>query len=84
MMHDVDSSNVASVGHDGAGLLVRFKSGGLYRYEGAPASILHDCMNSASVGAFINKLATSKKYPTTRVGEKKRSPGDGRAKPHMR
>lgn len=83
-MHDVESSNVASVGHDGSGLLVRFKNGALYRYEGAPASVLRECMNSKSVGSFIGQIAKSKKYPATKVGDKKRDSGDVRAKSHMR
>lgn len=56
----MSSSNVHSVGHDGADLLIRFKGAGglagpVYRYAGAPASLVEEIVGSDSPGGFIRQ-----------------------------
>lgn len=52
-MTTVVSSNVDAVGHDGADLFVRFKSGGTYRYAGVPLQLYRDLKASKSAGKFM-------------------------------
>ncbi len=53
-MHPVESSNIASVGHDGADLHVAFKSGGTHRYQGVPAETFEAMRSAKSVGKFFH------------------------------
>jgi hypothetical protein len=53
----VKSSNVASVGYDGANkiLEVAFRSGGIYQYTGVEPKTHADLMGAESVGRFVNQ-----------------------------
>lgn len=50
----VTSSNVAAVGHRGTDLFVRFRNGGLYRYEAVPAEVFRRLLAAESPGKFLN------------------------------
>ena len=52
-MSPVESSNIESVGHDGAHGWIRFKSGGLYRYENAPAKVWDGFKDAESPGGYF-------------------------------
>jgi hypothetical protein len=51
-----DSSNVTYVGWQDDALIVWFKSGGLYRYEGVSRQRAVACALSKSVGGYINRV----------------------------
>lgn len=52
----VASTNLASVGYDGATqtLEVRFLSGRIYRYHGVPENLHEQLMQATSKGQFFN------------------------------
>lgn len=57
MKHEpVTSSTIESVAHDPdtRSMEVKFKSGSTYRYDGVPAELHGDMMQSSSVGKFLN------------------------------
>jgi hypothetical protein len=65
-MHDVESSNIAQVGHDGSDLFVKFTTGTTYKYKGVPEAQLMDLMGAPSVGKyFAAHVKTS--YPFEKV-----------------
>jgi hypothetical protein len=49
----VESSNIDSLGYNGDGLFVRFKSGGLYRYPECPRSVYEEGLKAPSVGQWF-------------------------------
>lgn len=49
----VESSNIDALGYNDAGLWVRFKSGGLYRYPKCPRTIYDDGLKAPSVGQWF-------------------------------
>lgn len=53
----VESSNIHSVGYDEdkGELLVRFRSGTLYRYQDVPRSVYQGMIEAASVGKFLGQ-----------------------------
>ena len=54
----VRSTNVYSVGPyfaDGT-LFITFQDGRQYLYQGVPATVVHQLLNSPSVGAFVNRV----------------------------
>ena len=53
----IDSSDIASVGHDPKdnSLYVEFKSGGVYRYADVPAKVYDSLMNAESHGKFFGE-----------------------------
>ena len=53
-MHNVKSSNVKALGHDGKNLIVDFLNGRAYRYLNVPESFLMDGLDAVSVGKWIN------------------------------
>lgn len=54
MMIDVKgSSNISKIGYDGVGVVVEFKIGSRYRYEGAPSSLVDKCLSADSAGKFV-------------------------------
>lgn len=53
-IHPVQSSNIASIGHDGAALFVAFKSGGTYRYDNVPVAVFDQLREAKSVGSFLH------------------------------
>lgn len=55
---DVTSSNLAAVGVHGTFLVVRFKRGGVYRYEKA-ADLFSEMIGSTSVGKFFHHRVKS-------------------------
>lgn len=54
---EVDSSNVAAVGHveDKEVLLVKFKNGGLYSYKDADHDLFVSIIHAESVGKYLNQ-----------------------------
>lgn len=56
-MEEVESSNVASIGHDPETdtLHVRFKDGSLYEYRDVPAEIHQELMDSDSKGKYVTE-----------------------------
>ena len=56
-MTPVESSNVESVGYDPgtAEMHVRFKDGGLYRYEGVHQETYDELMAAESVGTYLHQ-----------------------------
>lgn len=53
-MHDVKSSNIARIGHDGSDLIVEFKSGGKFRYPNVPTSEFDKFHQSESIGSHFH------------------------------
>jgi len=64
----VDSSHISSIGHEGAMLEVRFKSGQLYRYYGVPSIIFTSLLRAKSVGKFFHENV-KEHYPYTLIEE---------------
>lgn len=54
-MIGVESTNVKSIGHNEHGLFVSFKSGGVYRYPSAPASLYVQGLAAKSPGAWFRE-----------------------------
>lgn len=54
----VDSSNIESVAHDAGSetMEVRFKNGGLYRYDGVTAAGHRKLMESNSKGQHLRRM----------------------------
>jgi hypothetical protein len=52
----VESSNVAEVGYDADSetLVVLFHNGGMYAYDGVPATTFDQMVGAESVGKFFN------------------------------
>lgn len=66
-MVPVKSSNIEAIGYDAKPkLIVRFKNGGTYIYEGVPADKQDELMKAKSIGGY---LATNIKgvYPFTKA-----------------
>ena len=53
--HDVDSSNIRRIAHDGAALHVEFHSGAIYAYDGADEHHLHEMKSAASAGNYFHQ-----------------------------
>lgn len=51
---DVESSNVAAVGHNMGDLYVKFKNGSEYKYDNVPESEYQALLSAASVGKYLN------------------------------
>jgi hypothetical protein len=58
MMHEVESSNVKSIGYETATstLKVEYKSGYKYEYENVPANIFDELLESVSKGKYMNQV----------------------------
>ena len=54
-MPAVNSSQLASIDHDGQKLIVEFKSGGTYEYHGVPQELYDRMMAEHAAGASIGK-----------------------------
>jgi hypothetical protein len=52
----VNSSNVASVGHEGDTLQVTFKHGGTYEYSGVTKDAFNKLVNASSIGKHLNAM----------------------------
>ena len=57
-LYPVDSTSVELIGYDGESraLYVRFRGGGLYRYEGVEASVVKDLLKADSTGRYLNSV----------------------------
>lgn len=51
----VQSKNIAQIGHHAGHLFVRFKEGGLYRYDDVPEGIYHAGLGAESPGTWFLK-----------------------------
>lgn len=49
----VNSSHIDAIGHDKDGLLVRFKGGSLFRYEGVPKDVFQAGLDAAKEGKSV-------------------------------
>lgn len=51
------SSNLQAVGHDAEKqeLLVEFKGGGLYAYDGVPSELYEELIKAKSIGSYFSK-----------------------------
>ena len=58
MMHEVESSNVKSIGYETetSTLKVEYKSGYKYEYENVPANIFDELLESVSKGKYMNQV----------------------------
>ena len=55
IMQEVDSSNIAAIGHDGISTLrVNFNRGASYHYFEVPFSVFEEFLAAESKGAFLN------------------------------
>jgi hypothetical protein len=65
---EVDSSNLASVGHDSGSetLEVEFKNGSVYQYYNVPDALFSELMAASSKGAFFNTYIRNA-FPYSRV-----------------
>lgn len=67
-MHDVDSSNLKRIGHDGEKtLVVEFHNGTSYKYTGVPADVLDQVRFGVSAGQAFNRLVKKPGYAYERV-----------------
>lgn len=68
----VQSSNVASIGYDPAGLVleVEFKDGNVYRYAGVSPNAYAALMAAKSIGSHLHSHFIDGTYPATRAGIK--------------
>jgi hypothetical protein len=64
--HSVNSSNIASIGHEGDMLEVEFKSGQIYRYTGVSAADHRELMNAGSIGQHFHRRIKSS-FPGSKV-----------------
>lgn len=67
-MHEVTSSNVAEIGYDpdSLDLMVVFKSGRRYLYNGVPPTEFENLWSAQSVGNYFNKNIRDR-YQTTEL-----------------
>lgn len=68
-MFPVVSSNIESVGHDGDALYVKFKDGGLYRYDGALRDHFDALRSAVSAGRYFHGTIKGK-FPHQRIDER--------------
>jgi hypothetical protein len=47
------SSNVSAFARDGAGLVVQFRGGGVYRYDDVPSHVVEGLISAESKGSFL-------------------------------
>lgn len=59
-LSSVKSGQIASIGHSGDTLAVKFKSGGTYHYHGVSPAQFADMQKAESVGGFLSKHIKSK------------------------
>jgi hypothetical protein len=67
-MTPVASTSISSIGYDPRQkiLYIRFRNGYTYEYQGVPASLYAELMNSYSIGAFLNQHVR-RKFPFQRI-----------------
>jgi hypothetical protein len=70
-MNLVESSNIAALQHDPINLtmIVAFKNGTFYLYQGVPQDLYDQILKADSVGSAFNKLikANADRYPYQRI-----------------
>ena len=54
-MIEVESSNIAAIGHRDNKLFVNFKNGSLYSYDGVEKELLDEMLKADSKGKFLNR-----------------------------
>ncbi len=66
----VTSSNLASIGYDGASttLEVEFVQGGIYEYSGVPSEVHAGLMAAGSHGKYFHLHVKKAGYPYVKVG----------------
>ena len=64
----ITSSNIDTIGHDGATLFIRFKSGASYAYNAVPEGVFTALARAESAGSFFHKFVKAK-YQYTRLTE---------------
>ena len=67
LMRPVRSSDLCSVGYEAGELRILFNSGGLYSYEGVPASVYEGLMSAPSHGRYFHRHVKGR-YPYRRIG----------------
>ncbi len=53
VLHQVESSNIDSIGFEDNTLEVKFKSGATYEYLGVPEEVYVEMMNAESKGRYL-------------------------------
>lgn len=76
------STNIRSVGFAETGqslgiLEVEFRSGGVYRYFGVPASIYAGLLAAKSKGGYLHRAVIAAGFQTVRVEPSPSAQGDG-------
>ena len=66
-MQPVSSSDLASVGYENGTLYIAFNSGGVYSYDGVPASVYQGLMSASSHGKYFHANIKDH-YPYHKVG----------------
>ena len=66
LMRNVDSSNIAAIGHANGNLHIRFRNGGRYVYDGVPRETYDKAVEARSLGGFIHEHIKGK-YNHTRI-----------------
>lgn len=73
-MTEVESTNIAAVGHDGHDCLyLRFHNGGTYKYTGVPPHLATEMAKAESIGKFFHAFINNK-YPYEKVAEAPTAP----------
>lgn len=67
--HDVTSSNISALSHEGNTLFVKFKNNAVYSYANVPKALFIQILEAASVGRTFNELIKSNPvaYPWERA-----------------
>lgn len=53
-LREVESSNISKIGYDTDALIVEYKSGARYKYEGVPKALYEEFLTADSKGRFMN------------------------------
>ncbi len=53
-MHQVQSSNISAIGYEQGNLIVKFHSGGLYRYYNVPFNVYDGFIHATSHGRYLH------------------------------
>ncbi len=67
ILERVKSSNIEAVGHEDETLVVRFKGGATYEYEGVAAVVASALLQSKSVGQEFDTLVKKRGYKYRRL-----------------
>ena len=64
----IGSSHVASIGHEGLVLEVRFLNGDLWEYLGVSCDVYNKVINAESVGKAFIEYVRSANYASRKIG----------------